>query len=195
MKFISILTAGLVLAACTSLAHSQSLAELAKKEKERRAALKADPKVINNEKANKALGTVSTTPPAATTTEKPPAEGEPKPAAETSAEKPKSGTGEPVDFQGRTESFWRQTFADARKRVKDLENESNVIVLKLNDLQNQFYRESDGYRQLQIQREIQKTIYEQDTNKQNLTHAKGDLVDLEREARKSGALPGWIREN
>jgi hypothetical protein len=195
MKFISIAITAFLLTACTSFAHSQSLSELAKKEKERRAALKADSKVITNEKANQALGTVTTPPPTSATTEKPPAEGEQKPATEASAEKPKAVSDEPVDFQGRTESFWRQTFADARKRVKDLENESNVIVLKLNDLQNQFYRENDGYKQQQIQREIQKKFFEQDTNKQALAQAKGDLVDLEREARKSGALPGWIRNN
>ena len=69
--------------------------------------------------------------------------------------------------------------ADARKRVKDLENESNVLVLKLNDLQNRFYKESDGFKQQEIQREIQKTLYEQDLNKENLAKAKTDVVDLE----------------
>jgi hypothetical protein len=77
--------------------------------------------------------------------------------------------------------------------VKELENEGNVIILKINDLQNRFYRESDGYKQQEIQRELQKAFYEQDLNKQNLAQAKDALTDLEKEARKSGALPGWIR--
>ena len=77
--------------------------------------------------------------------------------------------------------------------MKDLENESNVLVLKLNDLQNRFYREDNGFKQQEIQREIQKTIYEQDQNKKNLGLARDALIDLEKEARKSGALPGWIK--
>jgi hypothetical protein len=99
-----------------------------------------------------------------------------------------------MDFQGRPESYWRQTMADARQKVVDLENESNVLVLKFNDLQNRFYREDNGFKRLEIQREMQKTIYEQDKNKENLANAKTALTDLETEARKSGALPGWIRK-
>jgi hypothetical protein len=116
-----------------------------------------------------------------------------KPAADGAAAKEKPSSDEPVDFQGRPESFWKQAFADARRKVSELENEANVIILKLNDLQNRFYRESDGYRQQEIQREMQKTFYLQDLNKENLAKAKDALVDLEKEARKSGALPGWIR--
>jgi hypothetical protein len=65
-------------------------------------------------------------------------------------------------------------------------------MLKANDLQNRFYKESSGFKQQDIQREIQKTLYEQDQNKANLAKAKEELADLEKEARKSGALPGWM---
>lgn len=188
MKPISCIIAGLLVAALASFGYSQSLAEIAKKEKERREAVKGQTKVITPQQAAKyQSGPV-------TTTTAPPGAATEKPAAEknaTAAEKPASD--EPLDFQGRPESFWKQSFADARQKIKDLENESNVIVLKLNDLQNRFYRESDGYRQQEIQREIQKTIYAQDLNKEKLSQARDALADLEKEARKSGALPGWIR--
>jgi len=49
--------------------------------------------------------------------------------------------------------------ADARQRVTQLENEGNVLVLKRADLQNSFYKESDGFKQQAIQREIQKTLF------------------------------------
>jgi predicted nucleic acid-binding Zn-ribbon protein len=84
--------------------------------------------------------------------------------------------------------------ADARQKAKDLENQANVIVLKIADLQNQFYREDDGFKREGIQREIQKSFYEQDKNKEELAKARDALQDLEKEARKSGALPGWIME-
>jgi hypothetical protein len=191
MKPISLTAVGLLMLALASSGYSQSLAELAKKEKERREAVKASVKVLTSEQASLGKGRVSTTtPPPAM--EKPEAD-KTASGAQKTAEDAKPVTDEPVDFQGRPESFWRKTFGDARKKVGDLENEATAIVLKLNDLQNRFYREADGFKQQDIQREIQKTFYEQDLNKHNLGLAKEALEDLEKEARKSGALPGWIK--
>ncbi len=200
MRPISGMITALLVATLASYGYSQSLAEIAKKEKERREAIKGETKVITPQQVAKYQSSPVTTtaPPPVAAAEKPatekPAEAAEKPATEKpaeAAEKPASD--EPLDFQGRPESFWKQTFADARQKVKDLENESNVLVLRLNDLQNRFYREDNGYKQQEIQREIQKTIYEQDQNKKNLGLARDALVDLEKEARKSGALPGWIK--
>jgi len=170
--------------------YAQSLGDLAKKEKERRLQVKSEPKVITNREASKYhLGAVTTgsrlTPPAKQDSEKPTLA---KP--EGSMAGPVSD--EPTDFQGRPESWWRQTLSDARKNVKDLENEGNVLTLRQADLQNQFYRESSGFKQQDIQREIQKTFYEQDLNKEKLAKAKKELEDLEKEARRSGALTGWL---
>ena len=202
MKPISCIFIGLLLFAAASSAYSQSLADLAKKEKERRQAVKTAVKVITNERGTKyqrAPITTGTPSPAADKTgvettagdvEKTAGEGQ----AGAAAAKDKALVDEPVDFQGRPESFWKQTFADARQKVQDLENESNVLILKYNDLQNRFYREDNGFKQQEIQREMQKTIYEQDKNKENLAKARTALADLETEARKSGALPGWIRK-
>ena len=201
MKAISFIISGLLLTTVASVGSAQSLADLAKKEQERRQAVKATIKVITNEQAARFKSTPAAAPePAGQPAEKtgaaskPPAEGTDKVEAVPATAKEKAATDEPVDLQGRTESFWRQTFADARKKVQDLENETNVLILKFNDLQNQFYRESDGFKQQELQRQIQKTIFEQDANKENLAAAKASLADLENEARKSGALPGWIRE-
>ncbi len=103
------------------------------------------------------------------------------------------GADEPLDFQGRPESFWRQTMAEARGLVASLENEKNVLVLRLNELQTRFYQEADGFKQQQIQQEIQKTLYAQEVNRNELAKAQKQLQDLETEARKSGALPGWLK--
>lgn len=169
---------------------AQSLGELAKKEKERRQQVQSQVKVITMKEAAKFnSGPVTTV--SVPSTQAPEKEMQDK--AGSSSAKPASD--EPVDFQGRPESWWRQTMADARKNLKDLGNEGNVLTLKLADLQNQFYRESSGFKQQDIQREIQKTLYEQDRNKGDFEKAKKELDDLEKEARKSGALPGWLTPN
>ena len=181
----------IALAACALLLptagvlRGQSLADLAKREKERREKITTETKVITNHDTHRYRGGAVTT-----MTLPPPA----KPAEEKLEAPPATAKAdeEPTDLQGRPESFWRQTMTDARKKVHELENEANVLVLKLADLQNRFYREDSGFKQQDIQREIQKTLYEQDLSKENLAKAKDQLADLEKEARRSGALPGWL---
>ena len=133
---------------------AQSLGDLAKKEKERREKLNSETKVITSLDADKyKSGAVTTgTPAPSPAGEKPAAEK--TGAAKAPAEGAKPNPDEPTDFQGRPESFWRQALGDTRARVKELENEANVLVLRLNDLQNQFYRESDGYKQQSIADEL-----------------------------------------
>jgi hypothetical protein len=82
--------------------------------------------------------------------------------------------------------------ADARQKVKDLENEANVLILKNNQLQNRAINTDDPSQRSVAQTDLQKTLYEQDLNKERLEKARAMLRDLEAEARKSGALPGWL---
>lgn len=190
MRKLTAILATVFLLSSAGIVYSQSLADVAKKEKERREQLKIQERVITNQDAArfKATGAITVVAQAA------PAPQKAAPEKEAAAKPDKPASDEPVDFQGRPESFWRQTIADARGKVRDLENEANVLVLRLNDLQNRFYRESDGFRQQEIQRELNKTIYEQDLNKEKMAAARVQLDDLLKEARKSGVLPGWIEE-
>jgi hypothetical protein len=190
MKKLAVLLPMAFLIACISAAYSQSLADLAKKERNRRAEIK-DNKVITDDDVAKFKSTTPETAPPeqpADAAESPKAEGEE--AKGDQANKPDPD--EPTDFQGRPESYWRQTMTEIRQKVKDLTNEANAIVLSIADLQNKFYNIDDGFRRETIQRELQKTYYMQDMNKENLEKAKALLQELESEAHKSGALPGWI---
>jgi len=173
-----------------SAVNAQSLADLANKEKERRAEIKEN-RVITKEEADK----YRTSAPEPAAPEKPSGETdasktEGEPAKEAQADKADSD--EPTDFEGRPESFWRKTMTEARQKVKDLKNEAVALQLTVSDLQTKFYNIDDGFRRESIQRELQKTYYQQDLNKENLKKAEDALQDLEKEARKSGALPGWI---
>lgn len=192
MKKFAVLLPAIFLIAFISAANAQSLADLAKQEKERREGVKGN-RVITEEEVAKYTRESHASPVAA---EQPSSDARPGGQEEgADAEKAKKDgpeSDEPTDFQGRPESFWRKTMADARQSVKDLTNEANVIVLKIADLQNKFYSMDDGFNRETIQREIQKSFYEQDLNRNNLEKAKAALKDLENEARKSGALPGWI---
>jgi hypothetical protein len=192
MKKLAALLQTVLFLTIASLAYSQSLSDIANKEKERRQEIKND-KVITNEQAARFRSEpVNANRPDQSAAK---ADSEKKDTTETqaAADREKKQPEEPTDFQGRPESYWRQTMTEARQKVKDLETEANVIVLKINDLQNKFYSQDDGFKREEIQREVQKSFYEQDRNKEELAKAKDMLQDLEKEARKSGALPGWIK--
>ena len=179
-----VLVAGLM-----PVAYPQSLADLAKKEQERRRAI-TNVRVITVEEAERFITEPAVTAPA---DDRPGSrEYSEETANEVETRDQKEKAKEPMDFWGRPESYWRKTMSGARQRVKDLENKRNVLILKQNRLQNDFYREDDGFKREKIQREIQKMLYEQDLNTENLKKAEDALDDLKKEGRKSGALPGWL---
>ena len=179
---VSVFAVALSLALALAL-KAQSLGDLAKKEKERREAI-GQVRVITGEAAARYSPGQAEEPAAA----------ESAPAAEKEAAAGAADPDEPVDFEGRPESFWRKPMAAARLKVKDLERERDTLILKINQLQDHFYKQSDGFHRENIQRELQKSYYLQDLNKENLAKARDALEDLEKEARKSGALPGWIED-
>jgi hypothetical protein len=192
-KFVSLLPAFFFI--FISAAYSQSLSDLANKEKERREGIKNDVKVIINEPpVQQDVSTEGQKPNAAAKTEDDQDKKEDSSAEKQSKtdKEAKTDPDEPVDFQGRTEGFWRKAMGEARQKVKDLEDEGKTLTLKMAALQTKFYNIGDGFARESVQKEIQKTIYEQDLNKTNLEKAVSELSDLEKEARKSGALPGWL---
>jgi hypothetical protein len=194
-KTVPVLLVTVILAAA-SLLQAQSLADAAEKEKQRREEISQAPEMITNDAvAGFSGGSVSTASPESSPsvnsdTDQAEQTGEATEGKEGTGEK--SDSGEPTDFEGRPESYWRETMGAARKKVKDLEQESTVLTLRMNDLENKFYNIDDGFDRDSIQKEIQKTYYEIDLNKENLSKAKEELQELENEARTSGALPGWI---
>jgi hypothetical protein len=190
-KFVSLLPAFFFI--FTSATYSQSLSDLANKEKDRREGIKGEVKVIISEPpVQKDENTESQKPDAAAKTEGDKKEDAPAENQSQAAKEAKTDPDEPVDFQGRPESFWRKAMTEARQKVKDMEDEGKALTLKMAALQTKFYNMDDGFARESVQKEIQKTIYEQDLNKTNLEKAVSELSDLEKEARKSGALPGWL---
>jgi hypothetical protein len=177
-----------ILLLSASIGSPQSLGDLARRERERRERIKNESKPVTNIDAPRyKSGAITTASPSPGTPM--PVDRKPEPSGNDAVG---VGPNEPTDLLGRPESFWRRTMSDAHKKVKELENEASALALKLSGLQTRFYGESDGFKQQQVQREIQKTIYEQDLNKENRARVQTRLQELETEARKSGALPGWL---
>lgn len=102
--------------------------------------------------------------------------------------------GEYKDSKERTKEDWQKMINEAKQSVNKWEMKIRELQSQLNKLTNDFYAWDDvAYREGVIKPNMDKTAKELENAKVELEKAKGKILELEEEARKSGALPGWLR--
>ena len=159
---------------------AQSLADVAKKEEERRKKLPAPAKVYTN----KDLTAV----PAGTPVSPSTASSEPTAVAAPPADTPKEDKG-PVKDQ----AYW----SGRRKGLQDKldRDESFLLALqtRINSLATDFVNRDDPVQRAGIERDRLKAIADMARLQQDLVNDKKALADLDEEARRAGVPPGWLR--
>lgn len=157
---------------------AQTLADIARRERERQKQLHSTVVVASGATTTTAASTSSTT---AVTT--PPA----------AASRTAAPTG-PVDGKGHDEKYWRQQFDKARDVAKKADDKVQLLDLKVKDLNTQLLRQSDIYnREYRLGPEIAETQKQLDDARKEADDARKKLADLEDELRRSGGPPGWAR--
>lgn len=163
---------------------SGSLADIAKKQKEKREQQGKRPSlgVISNQTLKK--GSAADTP----------AKGGAKPKATPTATPGTVPIPELRDLKGRSEAEWRRMVSQARGRVASAEAKVASLETESRKLENDFYAWSDGnYRERVIRPAWDQSREELGKARKELDAARSQVADLEEEARKSGAPPGWLR--
>jgi hypothetical protein len=101
----------------------------------------------------------------------------------------------PTDLDGHNEAYWREKARTTRERVAKSKENLQQIEAEEKKLENDFYAWDDG----QYRDDVIKPAW--DRAKDALASASAEAAeaeqaekDLSEEARKAGALPGWIRE-
>lgn len=98
------------------------------------------------------------------------------------------------DASGRTEADWRTRASIARERIERTAADLAAAQAEVRRLENDFYAWSDGnYRERVIRPawdQAKERVKNLETDAEN---ARTAMSDLEEEARKSGAPPGWLR--
>ena len=152
---------------------AQSLADIARKERERQKTVQSKI-VVTGGAATTVAGTSSTSAaPAPTPPVKPP---------------------ELTDKQGHDEKYWRAAFQKARDDVKRAETRVELLDLKVKELNTQLLRQSDIYnRENRLGPEITAAQKELEDTRKEAAQAKQKIPDLEDELRRSGGLAGWAR--
>ena len=161
---------------CPSLVAAQSLGDAARKEQERRKKNKqagVQAKVITEEELGGSR----------------PASGKAAAKAEDSTTTPAPPAPASNEDNDREEQYWRDRAAAARAEVSRLEEVLKELE-KLFLVQGESYVDDSGktvIRDLAHLREIVARA------KSDLAAARQAVADLEEEARRKGALPGWLR--
>jgi hypothetical protein len=189
-----------MLAGMAAPLYAQSLAELAKKEEERRKAIGQPSKVYTN----KDLGT----PPAPSTP--PPASGASAPAtvapgaAPATAASGAAASGEKAAEAGKDtaatpkqpvkdQAYWAGRKKDLLEKVDRDQTYADALQSRINALTTDFVNRDDPFQRSVIERDRLKAIAELDRLKQQIVADKKAVADLDEEARRAGVPPGWLR--
>jgi hypothetical protein len=145
-----------------------SLVEAARRERERRASITEEVKILTNRDIEEMEGFVST----ATASE---------PAAEASEE---------VESE---EMSLELSFEKARNDLQSAENRDRLLQLQMKYLRDQWLGNSDGVTQQKIQSQLQETQQELEISRQEVEAARATYQALQNKAKADGILPGELR--
>ena len=153
---------------------AQSLADVARREAQRRQAIKTEARVYTNQD----LGPGAIRPPARA--------GTPAAAAETPAEP------EPQE-EVKDEKYWRDRVTQARQAMARAEILRSALESRINALQTDFVNRDDPAQKAAIAQDRQKAIDEMARTTAEIEKLTKEIADIQEEARKAGVPPGWVR--
>jgi len=193
--FTVVTAAAFLLTAMT--AQAQSLADVARKEEERRKATPEAAKVYTNKDLNAAPA--PSTPAAGTkdtkdTKDAKDAKDAKDPKDTKDAKDPKAANDangkEPV---AKDKAYWSGRLKKLQDQVEQNQTLVEAMQTRINALSTDFVNRDDPAQRSVIERDRQKALSELTRLKQAVVDGKKAIADLEEEARRAGVPPGWLR--
>jgi hypothetical protein len=173
-----------------SAVRAQSLADLAKKEEDRRKTVVAPAKVYTNKDLNPVpAGSPPPPPPAASAAK--PGDDAPKAADSDSksTSKPAAGDKAPVKDQ----AYWAERLKALQEKLSRDENYADAMQTRINALTTDFVNRDDPAQRAVIEQNRQKSIAELAHLTKSVQDTKKAIADFFEEARRAGVPPGWLR--
>jgi hypothetical protein len=184
-------------AAVVAQSNPPPLAEIAKKEAERRKTIKQTGKTITAkdlpEAARKPAG------PAAGAGATAGAHGGGATATPGAPGAPAGGDAKPpagdATQQGaqKDEGYWRGRMTAAQEGLRRSQAFADALQSRINALTTDFVNRDDPYQRTKIGEDRVNALAELDRVKTEIENFKKQLADIEEEARKAGVPPGWLR--
>ena len=195
LRFLVVVVLMSLAAGRAAVVSAQSLADLAKKEEERRKEMKGPTKVITN----KDLAPVpnGTTPA--------PADGAAVPATPASggAAKDAKGAKDAKDAKdekdakanepGKDKAYWAGRLKGLQETLDRDQTYADALQSRINALTTDFVNRADPAQRSVIERDRQRSLAELAKLKEQIQKDKKALADLDEEARRAGVPPGWLR--
>ena len=187
---ISLLLAGVA----STFVHAQTLADVAKKEAERRQTVKEPTKTYTNaDLANVPPATADNTKPATASSSDPAAGGKDGKGASDAKGADAKDAKDKDKGAVRDQKYWSGRMKDLQTQLDRDQAFADALQSKINGLTADFSARDDPAQRAQIGRDRQKAIDEQNRLRQAIQDDKKAISDLEEEARKAGVPAGWLR--
>lgn len=184
-----------VMAASSSGAQAQSLADVARKEAERRKGVSQPSKVYTNDDVEKAAGPLTT----GTSVKTSPPDATGQAAAGSTADATKSDAKPPTETSGPSaagrgdEATWRNRITTARQALAKAEAFERALQSQINGLWADFTARDNPVERTKIEQDRASAMTEHDRVKAEVASLKTEIADIEEEARRAGVPPGWLR--
>ena len=168
---------------------AQSLAELAKKEEDRRKTIPEPAKVYTNKDLNPA--------PAGST----PSDASAKPAdAAKAADTDRDAKAKDAKAKddkdkepAKDQAYWAGRLKQLQDQLARDQNYADAMQTRINSLTTDFVNRDDPAQRGVIERDRQKSIAELARLNKSVQDARKGIADLQEEARRAGVPPGWLR--
>ena len=194
MKKTIVFAALAVLVSYAPVLAQSPLADAARREAERRKALKAAPTTYTSDDLAKLPPRPVPVPPAKPATETttatvPPAAGAPGAPAAGAPGAPAAAAAEaPKD-----EKYWRERIGAVRTNISRSEMFAEALQTRINSLTNDFVNRDDPAQRQAIAEQRQKALDELARVQAEIATFKKQIAEIEDEARRLGVPPGWLR--
>ncbi len=177
----------LSLAALAGTARAQSLADVARKEEERRKAVPEPAKVYTNKDLTGLPGGATPPPPPAPASKPADAKDADKAAKDAKAKDDKD-KGPPKD-----QAYWAGRLKQLQDQLLRDQNYADAMQTRINSLTTDFVNRDDPAQRSVIERDRQKSVAELARLTKSVQDTKKAIADLQEEARRAGVPPGWLR--
>ncbi len=181
----TVLMVFVVLASSARAQQPESLADVARREAERRRTVKSTGRVYTNADVRKATPLTVAAPSPQTQS----AAG--KTGAEPDQQKDKPG--QAAEVERRDETYWRKRMTDLQGQLTRNRLFAEALQSRVNGLWADFTARDDPAQRAVIEANRNEALAELDRVKGEVTQLERAISDLEEEARKAGVPPGWLR--
>lgn len=180
-----------------SAAAQSPLAEAAKREAERRRAVRAETvPIYTTDDLNRLPPRASITVPARPATEVTTmgvVSAAPEPGPLTAAAAAPGTAGQPATTGPRDEKYWRERITNARTALSRAEIFAESLQSRINALSTDFVNTDDPAKRQMVAEQRQQALNELNKVKQEILDARKQIGEIEAEARRLNVPAGWLR--